>query len=101
MHKRNMIHRDIKLENVWVDEQDKELTCKLNGMGYSRVLDSIDDTINEWCGTLNYMAPEIVNGLPYDSKVDIWSFGVVCYAALVGKFPFEGQKRCEIIEAIK
>lgn len=97
MHKRDVVHRDIKLENVWVDEQGGELTCKLHGFSFARMLEKSGSKINDWCGTLNYMAPEIINGMPYDSKVDIWAFGVLCYAALVGKFPFEGSKRADII----
>lgn len=47
------------------------------------------------------MAPEIVNGKPYDQKVDIWSAGIVVYVMLCGKSPFTGQSKEEVFEAIK
>ncbi len=47
------------------------------------------------------MAPEILAGCPYDFKADIWSLGVTFFEMLTGKYPFKGQNRTEIYEAIK
>jgi serine/threonine protein kinase len=44
-----------------------------------------------FCGTLDYVSPEIVSGIDYDFKTDIWSIGVLCFELLVGKPPFENN----------
>ena len=59
MHKKEIIHRDLKLENVMVDIEDGELICKLTDFGFSSLLDS-EGIASGYCGTLKHMAPEIV-----------------------------------------
>ncbi|MFH4984563.1 hypothetical protein AB6A40_011272 [Gnathostoma spinigerum] len=52
------------------------------------------------CGTLDYLPPEMIKGAPHDSKVDLWSLGVLCYEFLVGKPPFESKTTVETYRRI-
>ena len=104
MHKKNVIHRDLKLENVMVDigsnEQGKpELILKLTDFGFSKVLETNKKETNK-LGTTLYMAPELFKGVEYDHKVDTWALGVMVYIMLSGKYPFTGKTRAHIITKI-
>lgn len=76
LHKKNIIHRDIKAENLLIDSDG---VLKLTGFAYVVQLDDMDGRVNQYCGTPNYMAPEIARGDEggYGLAVDIWSFGAV------------------------
>ena len=104
MHKKNVIHRDLKLENVMVDigsnEQGKpELILKLTDFGFSKVLETNKKETNK-LGTTLYMAPELFKGVEYDHKVDTWALGVMVYMMLSGKYTFTGKTRAAIISKI-
>ncbi|KUF92460.1 hypothetical protein AM588_10008577 [Phytophthora nicotianae] len=104
LHSQCVIHRDLKLENVLLDEQSGHVT--VIDFGFSDLEESIDlQTLDpaenetrkkqlkkkNFCGTPAYMAPEVVARERYDGKpVDIWSLGVLLYVMLCGKFPFQG-----------
>lgn len=92
-HKRNVIHRDVKLENIMIQEWgDLFPNIKLIDFGLS-IVSSETYTSSPHTGTEHYMAPEIASGI-YSSAVDVWSAGVVLHAALRGRFPglpFDGS----------
>jgi len=92
-HKRNVIHRDVKLENIMIQEWgDRFPNIKLIDFGLS-IVSSETYTSSPHTGTEHYMAPEIASGI-YSSAVDVWSAGVVLHAALRGRFPglpFDGS----------
>ena len=101
MHKENVIHRDLKLENVMVhiepNEQGKpELILKVTDFGFSKVLETDKKETNK-LGTTIYMAPELFQAVEYDHKVDTWALGVMVYIMLSGKYPFTGKTRMQII----
>jgi len=86
-HIRGVVHRDLKLDNVLVEE--KERTVKITDFGYANVFASEKDKFKTMCGTLLYMAPEVVLGGEYRGEpADIWSLGVILYCLLCGRFPF-------------
>ena len=85
MHSKNIIHRDIKLENILIDSKGH---IKLTNFGISKLLKN-DEKAQTMIGTAYYMAPEIASGKRYDKAVDWWSLGVVMFVLLEGNFPFE------------
>jgi serine/threonine protein kinase len=79
-------HRDIKLDNLLLDSSNN---VKLADFGFARVCND-GDFCKTMCGTPNYIAPEVIANQDYDgAAADIWSLGVVLYALLVGRLPFE------------
>jgi serine/threonine protein kinase len=74
LHNLNIVHRDIKLENILI-EDDETLSIKLTDFGFAKVFDG--KNLNEFVGSPIFMSPEIISKKPYDSKVDIWSAGVL------------------------
>uniref|UniRef100_A0A6C0CL42 Protein kinase domain-containing protein n=1 Tax=viral metagenome TaxID=1070528 RepID=A0A6C0CL42_9ZZZZ len=82
MHRRGYMHRDIKLQNILIDADDN---VKLCDFGYV-IKESVS---NKRCGTPNYISPEIVKGVDYDYRVDLWSFGVCIFTLWMGRCPFE------------
>lgn len=83
LHINNLAHRDIKPENLLLDDNNN---IKLSDFGWCDYYNN--RRFNEKCGTLEYMAPEIINDLSYDEKVDSWALGVLLYELLHGKSPF-------------
>lgn len=95
-HQLNVIHRDLKPENILLDSDDN---VKLADFGWSAHTQSNKRTT--MCGTLDYLPPEMVNGKPYNSSVDQWCLGVLCYEFLVGSPPFESENTDQTYEKIK
>lgn len=83
LHHYNMIHRDIKPENVLVD---KEGNVKICDFGWT--VEISDKGRSTFCGTYEYMAPEMVKEMPYDQHIDVWSLGVLLYELTHGYSPF-------------
>ncbi|KAI9473555.1 MAG: kinase-like domain-containing protein [Benjaminiella poitrasii] len=88
MHKRNVVHRDLKLENLLLD---KNRNIVVTDFGFANQFSSEDDLMATTCGSPCYAAPELVvnAGLYAGSAVDIWSCGVILYAMLCGFLPFD------------
>jgi serine/threonine protein kinase len=85
MHSRRVCHRDLKLENILVDDH---LNLKVADFGYASYK-SID-CLKSYRGTMTYMAPEIKEGKEYQGKkVDMFSFGVILFIIVHGIFPFK------------
>lgn len=96
-HQNNILHRDIKLDNILLD---KNLSVKLCDFGVSRTMKD-GQLINEQCGTPAYIAPEIINNKGYrDYFSDIWSLGIVLFAMLTGTVPFKAFNIEDLHKAI-
>ena len=93
-HSLNVCHRDIKLENVIIDRTN---TVKLIDFGFSTCFPK-DTKLRLFCGTINYMASEIVQKAEYAGPpADIWACGVLLYALLCGNFPFKAAFDKEVM----
>ena len=96
-HKLNVTHRDVKMENVLIDDS---LNIKIIDFGFS-ICTAPAQRLKIFCGTPSYMAPEIVNKKEYiGPPTDIWSLGVLLYVMLVGSFPFRGMSDNELFRNI-
>mmetsp|Transcript_45914 Transcript_45914/g.107726 ORF Transcript_45914/g.107726 Transcript_45914/m.107726 type:complete len:482 (+) Transcript_45914:231-1676(+) len=85
-HKKNVIHRDIKLDNVLVDMDGNLRVCDF---GLSAMVDDSDSMLKTQVGTLYYAAPEILKGKGYlGPPADVWSLGVLLYVMTLGRYPF-------------
>ncbi|CAF1313077.1 unnamed protein product [Adineta ricciae] len=89
MHRANVVHRDLKLQNFMLDENDDIVIIDF---GLSNCLDE-KGFLTTQCGSPAYAAPEIFAHQEYGPSVDIWSIGVNMYAMLVGKLPFKVEQR--------
>ena len=87
LQQRNIIHRDIKPENILVVDS-KTWHIKLCDFGWST--HSINEHRMTFCGTPDYLAPELIQNVPYDYKVDNWTIGILTYELLTGASPFNG-----------
>lgn len=87
LHERNIIHRDVKPENLLVYTSNDLPCLKLADFGLAAIIEN-DNVLYELCGTPTYVAPEVLAELGYGCKVDIWSAGVILYVLLCGFPPF-------------
>lgn len=89
LHRHLVIHRDLKLGNLFIDENMK---LKVGDFGLAAKLQNETERRMTVCGTPNYIAPELLEGKKGHSfEVDIWSTGVVMYTLLVGKPPYQSK----------
>ena len=92
----NIIHRDIKPENILIGDDNK---IKLCDFGWAKELTL--ENRSTFCGTVEYMDPEIVGSENYDYGVDIWSLGILLYELLYGHSPFKANTNKNVILNIK
>lgn len=97
IHDVGIVHRDIKPENILCVDNSDIPEIKLADFGLSKLV-SPNDTLTLACGTLSYVAPEVLRQEGYDKKADIWSIGVIAYLLLRGKLPFEHFDKDTIID---
>lgn len=100
MHRRRVIHRDLKLGNIFLDSH---MHVKIGDFGLATVLDKSSDRRVTICGTPNYIAPEVLAGKHkgHSFEVDIWSAGVILYTMVVGRPPFQSKDVETIYQRIK
>lgn len=104
-HERGVVHRDIKCENLLLDSG---YNIKLSDFGFARAhmrcrSNLADNTLSEtFCGSYAYASPEILQGIPYAPHMsDIWSMGVVLFAMVYGRLPFDDSSVNELLKQVQ
>jgi serum/glucocorticoid-regulated kinase 2 len=97
LHDKNIIYRDLKPENILVDEKGY---LRLTDFGMAKKLKNNEKAIS-FCGTPEYLAPEIIAGQEYDQNIDWWSLGIIIYEMLCGVPPFYLENLDKMYEMIQ
>ncbi|XP_061784932.1 inhibitor of nuclear factor kappa-B kinase subunit beta isoform X1 [Nerophis lumbriciformis] len=87
LHKKRIIHRDLKPENIVLQQGEKRLIHKIIDLGYAKELDQ-SSLCTSFVGTLQYLAPELIERQKYTVTVDYWSFGTLVFECITGFRPF-------------
>jgi len=99
LHENGVAHRDIKLENILLDEETLEVALADFGFATRYVA---AERLNKWCGSPYTVSPEIIAHIPYDpEKVDVWALGSVLYTMLCGQFPFQAETINDVLRKTK
>ncbi|KAG9510039.1 Ribosomal protein S6 kinase alpha-1, partial [Fragariocoptes setiger] len=95
LHSLGIIYRDLKPENILLDENGH---IKLTDFGLSK--EALDEKAYSFCGTIEYMCPEVITRQGHSKSADFWSLGVVMFEMLTGVLPFQGANRKETLQQI-
>merc|ERR1711934_359613 len=104
LHDKNIMHRDLKPENILLVSPDNDVDCKVGDFGLSRLFPEggpREQKTGTLCGTPGYVAPEVLNRVPYSYGVDVWSLGVITYITVCGFPPFPLDMQAASVAKVK
>ena len=90
IHSYGIVHRDLKPENILMTDSKDTADIRLLDFGLSKIIGN-DEKCTEPYGTLSFVAPEVLQGKPYDKSVDLWSIGIITFLLLCGYMPFDDE----------
>ena len=90
LHSYGIVHRDLKPENILMTDLSMSSDIRLLDFGLSKIIGN-DEKCTEPYGTLSFVAPEVLQGKPYDKSVDLWSIGIITFLLLCGYLPFDDK----------
>mmetsp|Transcript_30832 Transcript_30832/g.72349 ORF Transcript_30832/g.72349 Transcript_30832/m.72349 type:complete len:217 (-) Transcript_30832:137-787(-) len=99
-HSKQVAHRDLKPQNLLLLSTQNDTDIKLADFGFAKSCPN-DHSLRTQCGTPGYVAPEILEGVAYGTKSDLWSLGVIMYILLGGYPPFTGKDNREMFRKIR
>ncbi|CAE8621828.1 unnamed protein product, partial [Polarella glacialis] len=100
LHRANVLHRDLKPQNILLSDCSANPVLKIADFGFARALQP-QDMAATVCGSPLYMAPEILRHEPYDAKADLWSVGAILFELLIGHPPFTGTNPMQLLANIE
>ena len=90
LHSYGIVHRDLKPENILMTDLSPQADIRLLDFGLSKIIGN-EEKCTEPYGTLSFVAPEVLQGKPYDKSVDLWSIGIITFLLLCGYLPFDDK----------
>lgn len=101
-HARGIIHRDLKIENILIAEKTAQgPNVVLCDYGLAAIVpNTAAAKLEQWVGSPEYAAPELINKVPYGAEVDVWALGVILYAIAVGQQPFTADTTAQIFHKV-
>jgi len=96
LHESKILYRDLKPENILIDEDGY---IKLADFGLAKMLG--EQVANSFCGTPEYLSPEMINGTGHDITLDWWTLGILLYEMLVGIPPFYNQNKHKMYHLVE
>ena len=99
-HKNHVAHRDLKPENLLLLSESDDSAVKIADFGFAKKVYE-KNSLTTQCGTPGYVAPEILEGTPYDERADMWSVGVILYILLGGYPPFIESTQRDLFRKIR
>ena len=90
LHSYGIVHRDLKPENILMTDISDTADIRLLDFGLSKIVGN-EEKCTEPYGTLSFVAPEVLQGKPYDKSVDLWSIGIITFLLLCGYLPFDDK----------
>lgn len=96
MHKSGIMHRDLKIENILINQiNESDYDVKIADFGLA--IKESDAQMQSICGSPTYIAPEILRGLGYDKSCDIFSLGSIFFNLITGAYLFKGKDQAELL----
>ena len=97
MHSKSIVHRDLKLDNILINQLDE---VKIIDFGFAVKCDQ-KEKLSSYCGTPHYMDPSLVKKQPYLGHcADVWACGVILFALLTGRLPFIAEFEADLFRKI-